>query len=199
VHPLADLADQRVFGRQPGVWSEDDVELAPRAPGRLGRGLRHRHRALRVGEVGRRLLVDVIAGSAGAVAERVAALDHEAGSDPVEVEAVVEALFGEEDERVDGLRGAFGVEGDSEVPAARLHPGEKRFAPLPGLLRGAVADVLRLRLRHQLAARGRGLAGAAVAAAAVLADQDRADDDRCDYGEAGEDDPAWVDRPPVSL
>ena len=55
-------------------------------------------------EVLRRRLDDRVAGAAGAVALRVAALDDEAGHDPVERRAVVEALVGERLERAAGLR-----------------------------------------------------------------------------------------------
>ena len=51
VLPLGDLAEQRVLRRQLGVLAGDDEELAARRAGRLGRGLGHRHDALRVGEV----------------------------------------------------------------------------------------------------------------------------------------------------
>ena len=83
--PLGDLAEQRVLGRQLGVVAGDDEELAAGGAGRLGAGLGHRHDALRVGRGpaaaprrrssrGRRV----------PVAGGVAALDHEAGDDPVE-------------------------------------------------------------------------------------------------------------------
>src|SRR5215203_3734399 len=49
VHALADLADQGIFGRQPGVGPGHHVELAARAPRRLRRALRHRDDPLRVG------------------------------------------------------------------------------------------------------------------------------------------------------
>ncbi len=78
--------------------------------------LRHRHHALGVGEVGRRLLDDAVAGAAGAGAERVAALDDEVRRDPVEGEVVVEAFFGKEDEGVDGLRRPRKSSAMSNVP-----------------------------------------------------------------------------------
>src|SRR5437588_652700 len=57
-----------------------------------------------------------------AVALRVAALDHEVGNDPVEREAVVEVVAGQEDEVVDRLRCLLGVQGDRDrATLGRLH------------------------------------------------------------------------------
>ena len=81
VEAVADRAEQRIVGWQPGVGRRgDNEELAARSAGRLGLGLRHRHGAADVGEVRGRRLVDEVAGAAGAVAARVAALNHEAAA-----------------------------------------------------------------------------------------------------------------------
>ena len=84
------------------------------------------------GERGIELIVEVVAGVAGAVARRVATLDHEAGDDAMEGESVVEALavvldgagaagpvlgaFGEADEVGDGVGGLL-IEGLAGEPA----------------------------------------------------------------------------------
>jgi hypothetical protein len=49
------------------------------------------------------LVLELVAGPAGACTGRIAALDHEAGDDAVEDDAVVEAVPGELDEVRDGL------------------------------------------------------------------------------------------------
>ena len=75
-----------------------DEELRPvRALGPTGDGVAAQsgvgHREFvgsREGQLPVDLVVEVVAGAAGALTERVAALDHEAGDDPVEDEAVVE-------------------------------------------------------------------------------------------------------------
>ena len=82
--PLLTLPTSAYSGGRPASAPVTTKNWLPERPGRLGRALRHRDDALGVGEVGRRLLVDAVAGAAGAVAERVAALDHEFGDDPVE-------------------------------------------------------------------------------------------------------------------
>ena len=50
----------------------------------------------------------------------VAALDHEVGDDAVELDAVVEAVAGQEDEVVDGVRRVLGEEIDDDRPARGL-------------------------------------------------------------------------------
>ena len=75
---LGDLAEQRVVGRQLARPRPVTTKnWMPDVPARLGAGLGHRDDALRVLEVRRRRLDDRVAGAAGAVALRVAALDHE--------------------------------------------------------------------------------------------------------------------------
>jgi len=63
------------------------------------------------------LRLDVVARPAGAVALRAAALHHEVGNDPVKVESVVEALLGERDEVLDGLRRVFREEFEPNLAA----------------------------------------------------------------------------------
>ena len=56
------------------------------------------------------LTLDGVAGAAHAGALGVAALDHEAGDDPVEDQAVVKALVHQRNEVVDGVGGDVGVQ-----------------------------------------------------------------------------------------
>ena len=126
--PLSTLPTRAYSGGSPASARGDDVELAAGAAGRLGRALRHRHDPLGVGEVRRRLLVDAVAGPADAGAERVAALDHEAGRDAVEGEVVVEALVGEEDEGVDRLRRPLESSAISKSPQL-VSPPRSAFRP----------------------------------------------------------------------
>src|SRR5207247_7674895 len=70
------------------------------------------------------LIGELVVRSAGAVAERVAALDHESWNDPVERQAVVVALLRQRHEVVDRLRRDLGVdEADDEIAARRVHGG----------------------------------------------------------------------------
>ena len=129
-------------GRPASASRGDDEELAARGPGRLGVGLRHRDRAARVGEVAGRLLGDREAGAARAGALRIAALDHEAGDDPVERRAVEGALLGQVLERGGRLRRPLGVERDREAAAVGVdHDGRRGRL---GRLRPGQIDVLRL-------------------------------------------------------
>ena len=70
-----------------------------------------------------------VAGAAGAVAVRVAALDHEAGDDPVEGQAVEEALLDERGERGGRVRRVLHVERERERALARLHRRPCRSSP----------------------------------------------------------------------
>ena len=107
----------------------------PLRPGGSHRGLGHRDHALGVGEVRGRLLVDAVAGAAGPVAGGSPPWITRMGraGDAMEREPVVEALIGEEGERVDGLRRALGVEGDLEAPrsSSRRPPSARRRAGPP--------------------------------------------------------------------
>ena len=91
----------------------------------FGPGVGHRQRAAVVVALDR-LVLELVARPAGADAtafERrllavlaVAALDHEAGDDAVEDHVVVEALPGEIDEVLGGLRGAWSYSSTSMSP-----------------------------------------------------------------------------------
>src|SRR3989440_9303129 len=102
VHAALNVAEQVVKLLQLlGVVNGADEKLAAIGVGaRIG----HRHRPGRV-LAGHRLVVELVAGPARAVALGVAALNHEVGLDPVKLEAVVELVAGQEDEVVDGIRG----------------------------------------------------------------------------------------------
>src|SRR5215813_6505099 len=101
VHARDDLAEDSVLAVEEVRGSEGDVELAPRGVGILAP--RHGHHAAVV-----LLLVELrlhlVAGAARAVALGIAALHHEAGLHTMEGEPVVEALLGEGDEVLHGLR-----------------------------------------------------------------------------------------------
>ena len=61
----------------------------------FGPGVGHREQVRAVeGQLGVELVGELVARAAVALAERVAALDHEAGDDPVEDRAVVERVVG---------------------------------------------------------------------------------------------------------
>ena len=115
VEALDHLAEQAVQRRQAdAARAGDDEELA--AVG-VRTGVGHRHRADLVAAGLGQLVVEPVAGAAGAGAGRVAALAHEAVDDAVEDHAVVVVVEREEDEVVDGLRGAGGVERDDQSPS----------------------------------------------------------------------------------
>src|SRR2546423_10017973 len=156
LHAPIDAADERVVGAEPRVGGGDDEELAPGATRWLDRRLSHGHDSLRVGEVGRRLLVDVVARATESVAERISALDHEIGGDTKEVKPVVEGLASEVDERIDRLRRPLRVEGDVEGSAARLHHGAELLARVNILPRSLEADPARRGCGDLLATQGRG-------------------------------------------
>ena len=157
LHPLGDLAEQRVVGRELGVLGRDDEELAAGGPGALLLRLGHRDDALGVRQAVRRRLDDRVAGAALAVAGRVAALDHEAGDDPVERQPVEEALVGQVLERAAGARGALGVERDLEVAAARRDRRHVGLGAVEALVRlRQLGVLLRRRRLHLLAAGGLG-------------------------------------------
>ena len=72
------------------------------------------------------LAFDLIAGAADADSLRAAALDHEAGDDPVEDEAVVEALIHQVFKVVDRVGSVFGQQFDLDL-AAILHFDDDHF------------------------------------------------------------------------
>ena len=78
-------------------------------------GIGHRHSPARVRSGPFDFVPEAVAGSATAGPGWVASLDHEAGNHPVEEHAIVEAILGEKDEVVDGLRRPFSVELDLDV------------------------------------------------------------------------------------
>ena len=67
------------------------------------------------------LVLELVAGAAGAVPARAAALDHEVGDHAVEDEPVVEAVAGELREVRDGLRRVVGEELDLDRALAGGH------------------------------------------------------------------------------
>ena len=78
-----------------------------------------------------KLLVDSVAGTAGAVAASiiglrigVSALDHEAGDDSVELSAIVETLFREFLEVLNVSRSFIFEESDHDFAVIRLHDGD---------------------------------------------------------------------------
>ena len=94
---VGDLAEDRVLavqvrGRAPRVMKNCEP-LVPLAHALAG--VRHRQQVgLVEDQLGVDLVVERVAGAAGAGAQRAAALDHEAVDDPVEAEAVVELAGG---------------------------------------------------------------------------------------------------------
>ena len=103
--PGDDVAEGSRSRAAPGVRRRDDEELAARGPGRLGCGLRHGDDVLHVAGAcfGGGSTV-CVAGAARAAGRRVAALDDEAGHDPVEDRVVEEVVIRERDERGAGCR-----------------------------------------------------------------------------------------------
>ena len=135
VEPVLDLADDRVLRRQLRVLRGDDEELAAARAVRLGLRLRHRDGAERVARRRRRLVDGRVAGAAQAARGRVAALDDEAGHDPVEDRVVVEALAHEADERRGRRRRRLDGEVDREAAAVGLHRDRVGLRLVEALLR----------------------------------------------------------------
>ena len=79
--------------------------------------------------VGGKLTLDVPAGATGAVAQRAAALDHKAGDDAVEGQAVVEALTDQLLEILTGDGGSFLVQLDVD-DAAVFHSNANHNVPM---------------------------------------------------------------------
>src|SRR5216683_6525815 len=105
VHPRDDLSEDGVLAVEEVRGGEHDVELATRRVGIVAP--RHGDRAAHV-LVLVELGLDLVSGAARTVALGVAALDHEAGLDAVEGQAIVKALFRERDEVLDGLGRVIG-------------------------------------------------------------------------------------------
>ncbi len=113
VHAVDDHAEGGVLPVQMGGVLMHDEELAAGGVHSLGPG--HAENAPGVAQVvghavGGEFALDAVAGAAHAGAVGAAALDHEAGDDPVEGQAVVKALVGQGDEVVDGVGGLVGVQ-----------------------------------------------------------------------------------------
>src|SRR5215471_2985971 len=114
LHAGHDAAEHRVLTVQVRCRAVADVELAA---GRVRiLTARHRQRPAHVLLLVE-LRLDLVAGAAGAIALRAAALDDEVRHDPMEVEAVVEPFLGQRDEVLDGLGRIFGVELESDLAA----------------------------------------------------------------------------------
>ena len=120
LHAAEHLAKGRVLAVQMRRVCVHDEKLAAGAV--IGAGTRHGQHAARVLEgivhvVGRELAFDLIFRAAGAVAQRIAALNHKAGDDAVEGQAIVEALIDKVDEVGHGNRGGIGIQlgGDRAV------------------------------------------------------------------------------------
>ena len=112
-HALDDLAEGGVSAVQVGSLLHHDEELA--SGGVRPHGAGHGQHATVVGQIVLetvlgKLTLDGVAGAADADALGVAALNHEAGNDTVENEAVVEALLHQRDEVVDGVGSHLGVQ-----------------------------------------------------------------------------------------
>ena len=130
VHALGDHTEGGILAVQELPVGVHDEELA--AGGVHGLGAGHRQHAALVADgvlhaVGGELTLDAVAGAADADALGVAALDHEAGDDPVEDQAVIEALLDEADEIVhadgsqvriqlcDDLAAVFHLDGNDRI------------------------------------------------------------------------------------
>src|SRR3954466_11517195 len=117
LHPVRDLPEHRVLPVEPGSFRRgDDEELAAV---RVRPGVRHRERApddLVVVD----LVLERVAGAAGAGAERAAALDHEVLDHAVEDHAVVEAVARQLAEVLHGLRRGVVEQLDLDRPVVGL-------------------------------------------------------------------------------
>ena len=118
VHAFDYLAEYRVMAVEPLGLRQRDEEL--RAAG-VRACIRHREDALAaVPKIRMELVGNRIAGAAGAVAFRAAALDHEAIDDAMEDQAVVKAFLDQHDEIARGLRRLVLKQLDVERPLACL-------------------------------------------------------------------------------
>src|SRR5579875_963289 len=146
VQALNDLAEQGVLGGEAhAVGATDDEELAPVG---VGPGIGHGQRPHLVAPRGRQLVGEAVTGAAPARAFGVTPLDHEAGDDPVEDDAVEVVVAGQEHEVVDRPGGGQGVEGDGHgalggdhlrlVAPLRVYAHGGRAVEAPALGAGAV-------------------------------------------------------------
>ena len=147
VAPGDHRAEERVERREAhAVGAGDDEELAAV---RVRPGVRHGERAELVAARRGQLVLEAVPGAAGARPLRVAALDDEAGDDPVEEDPLEVVVAREEDEVVHRPRGGDGVEGEDHRPLRGDHLGgvalrqvdAHRRLPVEalGLRRGAVS------------------------------------------------------------
>jgi len=120
IHALRHLAEGGVLAVEELAVLMHDEELAAGGVGGLRSG--HGQNAALVREVVLHAVelefaLDAVAGTAHAGAVGAAALDHEAGDDPVEDEAVVKALVRKGDEVAHALRRLFGIELGDDLAA----------------------------------------------------------------------------------
>ena len=132
VHAGDDLAESGVLAVQMGCVLVHDEELAAGAVGVHAAG--HADDAADVLDgvvdaIGGKLALDVPAGAAGAVAQRAAALDHKAGDDTVEGQAVVKAFLDQLFEILTGDGGNFLVQLDVD-DAAVFHSNANHNATI---------------------------------------------------------------------
>src|ERR1700681_2664378 len=85
-----------------------------------------------------RLVSEAVSGATPCGPFRTAALDHEVIDDPVKREPVVEPLAGKEDEVVDRLGRARGVEGDDDVATVGGDGRDVAMSRVDDLLGGGV-------------------------------------------------------------
>src|SRR5690606_2001693 len=126
-HAVGDLAEHGVLAVQPRARDMGDEELAAvGARARVGHG---EHAAL-VAQAVVGLVLEAVAGAAGAGAVRAAALDHEVVDEAVEVQAVVEATPGQVGEVGDRQRGLLGLELDADRAAVGVEGGGEAHGTL---------------------------------------------------------------------
>ena len=119
VHTGGHLAKDRVGVGQAHAPKADE-EL--RAVG-VGTGVGHRQRALAVLPAPLEFVGEAVAGPAAPRAGGIARLHDESGDDPVNRAVGVVTRPGEEDEVVDGYRGALGLEIQFDRSATRVESG----------------------------------------------------------------------------
>ena len=109
----------------------------------FGPGVGHGQRADLVAAGLGQLVLEAVAGAAAAGAGGVAALDHEVADDPVEDDALVVAVAGEEHEVVHRLGRRRRIERDHQVTHRRHHGGRVALGGIDAHL-GRVVELLRL-------------------------------------------------------
>ena len=152
VHAGRYLAEGGVLAVQVLGIGMHDEELAARGVGRRGTGhAEDTPLMLQVvlHAVEEELALDAVAGAAHAGALGAAALNHEAGDDPVEDQAVIVIVVTQVDEVVNALGGLVGVQLALDN-AARLHRDLKSRIHLISLLHSPVDLALGIALRRGL-------------------------------------------------